>query len=337
METYAGHRQIDPDMWTYDSVVSHGRIASIRDPLLITTESGQLYVPASHEYYQSYSGDRRSPLVPGTYDKKIIDYATAKNLVDIPELKKYLIWDQEGDSILLGMPLNENTQVFSATKILQELAQENNPKSNALRKLVDFFPDIDFGLLGSWAIRMPRKGSDFDLFIKGGTDFMRVDQTLKDVQVQDHLDIYPILDSKQDKYAEDYSKRFGVAHHRAKKIALLRNRYVLKLEDGTEVKFALSGAFSREDYKQQTLLGSKKIKRVHEEGVVTDTHNSVAFPREYKVNIDGQDVRVLSIQWVLQRMVEPGDKVDIRGNLRKNNNEEFISLEDYEDIIIEKE
>ena len=76
------------------------------------------------------------------------------------------------------------------------------------------------------------------------------------------------------------------------------------------------------------------IKKTNEIGIAIETKHSASFPREYKIEIDGQIVNVIAMQWVLQQLVKEGQTVKIKGSIREQNGTEFISLEDYDDIII---
>lgn len=335
MERYRGHRELQT-AWTYDSVASENRVGSVTEPLLISTESGKLLVPTTLQYVKDINGDRRSPLLNGNYRKEVFDYGKGFLYKEKQELQEYLVWDEEADISILALPLTPETRIFSTRKIFDHLLKTDNPDFNILRRLTDFYPDVDLGLLGSWSSLMGNNTSDFDLYIYGGENFSKVTNTLREREVQELLGIRALNEREQLKYANDYSKRFNVHVDQAKRIALLRSRYKTTKPNGEEVKLAFSGCFDKNEYQMQTILGSRKIKKVHEHGIASNVHNSVSFPREYIVEIDNQPVRVIAMQWVLQKLVDQGDQIEISGTLRENNGVEFISLEDREDVLLAK-
>lgn len=331
MERYSGHEMAPAQIWTYDRIFRDNWLGSVKEPLVVTTESGLRAVPVVLDYKKDDKGDRQSLLLPGKYRKALYRYEDAALFRGNPEVGKYLIWDKEADVSILALPLDKDARIFSAREIVYRLLEGFSPHSEILKRIVGFFPQVDFGLLGSWTSLLANGMSDLDMFIYGGDDFEMVTAMLRNPYVQRFLEIEPISTDAQKTYAERYSQRFNLSLEQAQRVALLRSRYV---SDG--IKIAFSGCFSREEYQMQTVLGSRKMGKIQEEGIALETRNSASFPREYVVDVANQPLRVISSIWVLQRMVETGDRVIVRGNLRQKDGVNFVSLEDQSDIIIKK-
>ncbi|MCL5095355.1 MAG: hypothetical protein M1575_01315 [Patescibacteria group bacterium] len=335
MNKFEKIQPLPDDLWSHDKLITDERAAAVRDPLVVIAQSGRRMVPATFEFRSSPSGDRSSPLLNGLYVKDYVPYNKRVEDLKDQKLDDFVVLDEEAEISILAVPLDEKNRVFSARRIINRVLDTNSPHSEILKRLTVFFPGIDFGLMGSWGFLLAKPQSDLDLFVYGGENFALVDSKLKDPYILKHLDFQPIPEERQDEYARDYSQRFNISFEQAKRIAKLRNRYLAGTKEGSIIKIALSGSFNREEYRMQTVLGSKKIHAVNEEGIAINIRNSASFPREYIVDIAGQPVSVISMEWVLQKMVETGDKVIVRGMLRAKNHLEFISLEKREDIIIQ--
>ncbi|MFZ5365965.1 MAG: nucleotidyltransferase domain-containing protein [Patescibacteria group bacterium] len=336
MERFRELRPLPEGIWSYDTIAFKGHIGSVRELLLVVTESGKEIVPTTLEYRQNPYGDRQSRLFEGRFSKEFVDYGKVGfyNKGEKQDFEEYILWDEQANISILALPLDPKTRVFSAKEALERFLDYSLPQTIILKKFVEFFPDKDLGLLGSCANLFNQPSSDLDLFVYGGRSFEEVAKALRDSHVRAHLGIRPLPEEIQNKSAENYSKRFGISFERAKRIVLLRNRYLVEIGGQNGIKVSITGCFDKKEYQLQTVLGSRKIRKVQEEGLAVETHNSASLPREYIVEIVGQQVRVIAMQEVLKMMVETGDKVELRGTLREKDGVEFISLEDYEDIII---
>lgn len=334
MERYIDHQPIDDNLWTYDVIADQNVIGSIREPLRITTESGLVLAPATIDYIKDEQGDRVSPFISGSFVKQTYDYGKASFYGDFQVVRDYLVHDEKAGISIIALPLQPETRLFRGIANFNRFLDLNIPESQIARRVVDFFPQYRFGIFGSRATLMVDANSDIDMYIYGGEDFIEVTSLLREKDVQQYLGLVPLPEEEQQKYAQVYARRFRIDHEKALKIAHLRSRYLAEKGSGRQVKIAFSGCFDHQEYSMQTLLGSTKIKKIAEEGFVIDVRNSASFPREYMVEIAGQPTRILTMQWVLQRMVEVGERVHIKGFLRENKGKMFISLEDHDDIII---
>lgn len=323
MEKYTHHTLPIQDYWTYDTVANFERTAMITEPLAIMTASGLRMIPVNFNYKKC----------GGKFERQIIEYGLASKYLSSTELDRYLIWDEEAQVVIIGIPLDEQTQVLKARNALRQFTDNNSPITRALLRLIEFFPDQEFGLFGSSALRVRNHDSDLDLFVYGGKSFSFVSRLLEDIRIQSHLQIFPLTNAELEAHAQRYVKRFKVTPEKGRRIASLRSRYWLGVDGQERIKVALSSCFDRQEYRLQTILGSKKIGNVLLEGVIVNTDNASSFPREHIAEIDSQRIQILSMQWVLQRLARVGDRVSIRANLREKGGSQFLSLEGENDMI----
>lgn len=320
-------------LWTFDHLIHEDVIGSVREPHLIVTESDKLMVPATIVYQRTDAGIESS-FLKERYRKRLYDPFRSIHSKLGQEFDRYKVWDEIDDVSILALPIESNSQVFSAREILLKIMDKNNPLSYGLRRLIEFFPTQNFGIFGSLSLGLNSENSDVDLFIYGGYNYLEATEKLRDTNVQQELGIVPLTKEKIDEYARDYSQSLRISFEGAKRIALLRSRYLLYLGDGLDIKIAISGCFDKEEYQLQTILGSRRIGEVEVEGLVKDIHNSASFPREYVVEVDGKLMRVISLRWLAQRLANENEKMKIRGVLREKDGVEFFSLEKPTDVII---
>lgn len=316
--------------WTFDSIKTHSYIGSIREPLVLESESGKEFIPSSILYKKDKNGDRTSPLLKGRYKKVLFEYA--KPNLGAPDT--HIILDETSNLQVIGMPFTKDSKIFSSMNIFEELKNKDLPESELFRRLHKFFPDIQFGLLGSWAIQLQTLDSDIDLFVNGGKQFNHIFYQLHQEEVQNILKVYPMTKEALEPYARAYSQQFQISIHEARYLAKLRNRFIAKLNNEKFVKLGFSSTFTREEYQMQTILGSKRIGKISAVGIAVNTQNSTSFPRQYIVSIEGQLFSVLAIGWTLRRLVNQGDTVKVVGTRRTKDGKEFISLEDEGDILL---
>lgn len=323
MEKYICHTPLIQDYWTYDTVANPERTAMVTEPLTIMTESGLRMIPVNFNYKRC--GSR--------FERQIIEYGLASKYLPSPELDRYLIWDEAAQVVIIGIPLNEQVQLLKAKDALRQFIGSNSPVAKSLLRFVEFFPDQEFGLFGSSAIGARNHDSDLDLFVYGGRNFSHVSQILSDNHIQSYLQLFPLTDAEIEIHAQKYIKRFKITPEEGRRIASLRSRYWLRINERNRVKIALSSCFDRQEYGLQSILGSKKVGYVLLEGIIVNTDNASSFPREHIAEIDNQRIQILSTQWVLQRLARVGDRVSIRANLREKGNSQFLSLEGENDMI----
>ena len=324
--------------WTFDSLVNSNVIGSIREPLLIRTASGIDMVPSSIMYKQNESGSRVSPRFPGSFQKEVNEYARgALSEGQNPE-EKYLIYDEESGLHVIGLPFTQDSLVFSSLAMFKDVVRLDSPESAFLRSLQSYFPQAQFGLFGSWALGMNTPDSDIDLVVYNGKTFEQFFQDLQSQEVQQALNILPSSEEQLQEYSVRYANQFRISISEAEYLAKLRTRFIVELENGSNLKIGFSSTFTPDDYGNfETILGAKKMGKIETEGIAVETAHSASMPREYTIEIEGKQTKVIAIQWTLRRLVQQGDRVKIKGTLRTKNGREFISLDEDGDILLRKE
>lgn len=333
METLTRISRSD-NLGAFDTVLSHGKVGSARESILLHTEKGATYVPASIVYFQDESGERYSASLSKRFSSRKYEYALGKNYTNSADVVGNIIHDEKAGLQVLGIPLNQDSVIFSATNVFDVTKSKNTPIGELLHRISFFYPKMRFGLFGSFAIGLEKDDSDLDLYVQGGEAYQELFKSLHDLDVQQQLGVVPYSELELTKYMHQYAKQFKISDTEAMRLAKLRNRYKALLENGKLLKVGFSSNINSKNVTKETLFGSKAIKSFKGTGVVLDSTESASFPRIYRVEIDGYTIPVLSIIWTHRRMVLQGDIVNIKGTLREKDGNFMISLDEPEDYIL---
>lgn len=326
---------IADSFWTYDTIVSNNRIASVREPLILTTQSGKHMVPCTLLYKTSDEGERQSPLIGGRYTKEVLMYDTAREYLNDPALRDFIVWDEKADIFLFALPIEKDSSFFSSQYMFNLIAGMNTSLGRSLQSIQQLFAGMVFGIFGSYGALIHSTDSDLDLLVHEGHDFTKLSSMLARSSLRNLLSIDLLSEEKITSYVHDYVRTFDVTHESGRKMFHARNRYILRMDDGHKIKIAFSGSFNKTNYTcSNTLLGSQKIRKVSTHGILINTDNASSFPREYGVLIDGKLTTVRTFVWRMRKTSEVGDTVKIRGYLREKDGAEFIALEDSTDSIV---
>jgi hypothetical protein len=323
--------------WTFDSIINTENIGSIREPLLLTTQSGKTMIPASITYTRAEQGARTSKYFPGNFRKQGFGYERGGISEGQKPDDRFILYDEESGLEVVGLPFTGESLIFSSHVAFAELLATDSAEGAFARSISCYFPGVELGMHGSRAVGMHTPSSDLDLVIYNDTQFERVFRTLHTPEAKAVLNIAPLDEAKVNQYAQQYANQFKIPFREAVYLAQLRNRFVARLQNGEELKIGLSSTFPREDHtSSDILLGSKKVMKVEAVGRAVKTTHSSSFPREYTVEIEGQPIKVVTLQWTLRRLVQEGDEVRLKGSLRTKAGQEFISLDEEGDILLKE-
>lgn len=331
MERFKAISTITDNLWTYDHLLNNEVIGSVREPHLIITEGGQEFIPASLVYRKKKNG-RYSDLLKSTYEKHLYDPYRSIHSVPEKSMEDYTIWDEAGNIFIVAVPVDKSEK-FRSRDMLKRVLSENSLYKDVIQQIVDYFPECEFGVLGSVALSLNTDDSDLDLFVYGGENYQKLTSNLRIKNIQKDLNLYTLENSNIEKYAKDYSASLNISYCEAKRIAENRSRYIYK-HNNTKLKISFNACFDYEKYQNETILGSKFLKDIKTKCLIKDTINSSVFPRIYVVETNDNELKVISHRWMAQQLIGKGVIAIVKGNLREKNNTKFITLEDPTDVIV---
>ncbi len=331
MERFKEHAELK-DAWTYDHISYKNLVGSIRDPYAIATESGVEMVPASIVYIQDSEGARRSHFTGEAYKKVLFEYSRAGEYLDDEVIGQYIVVDEEAEAAIVALPL-EGSIIYNANQSLESFMSDDAPDSSVAKRFVAKFPHIGFGIFGSQALFLRQSNSDIDLFVYGCKDFVQFQKMLGDDEIKAQLGLEAITEEEAEFNAQRFANKYQVSVSQARRLSELRSRYRAKTTEGSR-NVSISAALNLSEFKNMSILGTKKIANFEENGVVVDADYATGFPRIYKVEVAGELLDVVSMHWSFRSLAYADQRVHIKGTRRERNSAAFISLEGDEDRLL---
>lgn len=320
-----------PDgVWTYDGIKAKDRYGFVMAPNLLGFEDGTRGVPGNISYVPGFLGDR--PADNKAHTKAIYDAFLNLDRIIKDNLLELLAWDPVSEISYLCLPLDEKTPVFSAARALNHLLDKDSEVSTSLHKIVNFFRDIDFGLLGSRQLGLEDAHSDIDLFVYGGNEIKRVVTALREKEIQNLLGIFPEGEEKINRNGLRYAHEYNISFEEGLAMAKNKLRYSLRMPNRS-IKLTINSCFKRSEQIETSLFLSPRVSRTSFVGAVIDDSHASSYPREYLIEHDGQIIIVASHIWSYKNNVAAGQLAFVRGNIRIWNSREFVSLDSDQDTI----
>lgn len=332
-------RQKEKDPHPYDAIVSieegKDKIGHVADNFVcqVLDKSGEhestLRIPITVSYFKKGGSD--------SWYKKIYGYRDGvDSALDSSEMEYYVVFDPVSGLSFLAMPIDEKTEVVDNIKSLDLFFKNGRPQdTELLREFLQEFPTVQFGLTGSKTFNnlIIYHVSDIDLIVYGPENLSQIVDTIEnDPDMTNRIGMKVNSDERILKDTVHYMNKFNLSELEAKIIATRKRRYILK----SGIKLSLNCALSAEDSLKDSgpmVIGSKKVGDVSIEATALDVKLSSALPRRFSVDVDGQNVDVVSSMWSLKDLIRAGDKVKIEGVMRENDGNVFISLENKGHII----
>ena len=331
MERFKEHAGLK-EAWTYDHISYKNLIGSIRDPYVITTESGAEMVPASIVYMQDAQGTKLSRFTGDAYKKVLFEYSRADEYLHDEAIGKYIVVDEEAEAAIIALPITGGT-IYCADESLNAFMSGDTPESSVAKRFATKFPQIKFGIFGSQALFSEQFNSDIDLFVYGCKNFARFQKMLREEEMQSELGLEPITKEEAEFNSQRFAEKFKVPLTHARRLSDLRCRYRVKVKSGSR-NVSFSAASDLAEFKNMSILGTKKLGKFEEDGRVQDADYATGFPRVYKVEVGGELLDVVSMHWSFRALAYVDQKVHIRGTRRERDSFAFISLEKDEDRLL---
>ncbi len=303
----------------FDSMITDTAIGSLRERVTLECEDGLRVIPASTSYKQDPGGNRMKVGSPGTWWKKdVIEYALPRETGT-----RYI--EMDSGIVFNALPKDPSSQIIPSPDAFTQAAEQDTPVGELFRRFKMLFPQVTFGLYGSFAVGLARKDSDMDLAVVGTKQYAGVLQELNRDDYQHEAHIRGMSEQELHKYSTAYASQYSVSVDVAKRITENKRRYYAQLVDGSEIKIGLSCI--RENEFSDSLLGKKKIRDTAFQGTVVDSSEANCMPRRYVVETDGEQVSVVSNIWTNRGMTRQGDVVSVNGTLREGNGSRVIGIE----------
>lgn len=318
--------------WTYDHIYCENLIGSIRDPYVLSTESGIEMVPASIVYTKDIEGIRQSRVTGEAYKKVLFEYSRAREYMDNEAIGKYIVVDENAEAAIVALPI-AGAAIYSADQSLESFMSKDTPDSSVVKRFVARFPHIKFGIFGSQALFLRQSSSDIDMFVYGCKDFAQFQKMLGDKETQAELGFEPITKEEAEFNAQRFANKYHVPLSQARRLSELRCRYRAKTSKGSR-NVSISAALSPSEFQNMSVLGTRKIAKFEDDGVVLDADYATGFPRIYKVEVGGELLDVVSMHWSFRSLASADQKVHIKGTRRERNSVDFISLEGDDDRLL---
>lgn len=317
-------------VWTYDGVKTKRGIGFVMSPSLLIFDDETKGVPGNISYTLSSSGDK--PINSKFYSKAIYDAFLNPDKIIEDGLLELLAWDPVSEIPYLYLPLGRETVIFSATQALRHLLNKDSELSASLRKIVNFFKDVDFGILGSRQLGLQSDHSDVDLFVYGGSEIRQVATALRDKEIQNLLGLFPEDEERINRNGARYAYEYKISPEEGKTMAKNKLRYSLRMPRRT-IKLTINSCFKRSEQLKTSLFLAPKRGKISFTGEVIDDSHASSYPREYLIEHNGQITVVASHVWSHKNNVAVGQLAFVRGSIRVWNNREFISLDSAQDTI----
>lgn len=330
--------QKEGDPHPYDAVISiekgKEKVGFVRDNFVckVVNEKGQestIRIPTSITYFKNKDS--------GQWYKKFYGYREGvEEASDSEEMSYYVVFDPSSELSFLAMPVDDNTKIAHNKDNLDSFLQRGREEdTQSLKKLINEFKDINFGLFGSRSFldSIATKISDIDLVVYGPKDLEKIVSAIEGNK--DLCQRIGLTDRSSDtieKYVLHYMKKFNITETEARIITLRRRRYIL--EPNIKLSFNCALLDSEPKRKIPLVIGSRKIHDITIEATALYSSLPSALPRVFSVETEGQKIDVVTSTWSLKDFIRPGDKVKIKGALRESDGVTFISLEKPGDIIL---
>ncbi len=325
-------KQKESDPHPYDAIVSieegKDKIGHVADNFVckVLDEKGEhstLRIPVTMSYFKKQGSD--------SWYKNLYGYRDGvDSAIQSPEMNYYVVSDPISGLSFLAMPIDETSEITSNIKSLDMFLKNGSPSDiEPLITLLREFPDTKFGLTGSRTFNnlVIDHVSDIDLVVYGPEDLSQIiDKMENDSEMRDRIGIKLNSTERISSDTLHYMKKFNLSELEASIIATRKRRYIFK----SGIKLSLNCALSAEDSLQDNgpmVVGSRKIKDVSIEATALDVKLSSTLPRRFSVDVDGQEMDVVSSVWSLKDLIRAGDRVKIEGAVREDNGNIFISLE----------
>lgn len=335
MEYFSGYKELTAAS-SYDHLMHKNFIGSVRDPHIVATTSGIDMIPASIVYLKTSEGARKSELLDGNYKKVLYEYSHAKDYKGDSLVDELLVVDEDADAAVLAVPMVDSTRIYSAQEAIEAFTLRDTSEADIVRKFVEEFPDIRFGVFGSHALNLQDSNSDIDIFLEGCRKFAKFQQELKNPDVQQFFGLESLTEEEMQYNAQRFAQKYKVTLDQARRLSDLRCRYRVNSNTGQK-NLSFSAIADKSEFRNMGILGTEKISKISEHGTVVDADYSTGFPRVYTVEINGALIDVVSMQWSFRSLAYPNEKVNIVGTLRKGSQGTFISLEENKDILLMEE
>jgi hypothetical protein len=279
------------------------------------------YVRALPVYFPDKKGDRISAETEMRYRKTI-------NPIDFKEIlsihPEYFRTSETNDDFI-GVSISNIEVHYKPREKLKELLESKKSKNTTWFRCVDVMNKIgvssnDIGLFGSMLVGLEKDVSDADILIYGKRNFLKLKKNLDRFLASAKLKIAEV---------KDLEKRINsIAQTHQLSLEELREHKKRQWNIMTSGKNMIEIFFVHKDNEiPKNPITSPVIKEVGMRGRVVDVSGSNFFPRVIKVEVDDRIVDVVTYFWIFHSCVKNDEEVEIIGNLRKDNERTYITLD----------
>lgn len=271
-------------------------------------------------YFPDKAGDRVS--ADGIIYRKTINPVDLREILTIhPE---YFCKSSSGDEFV-GVLVSDIDTHYKPREKLKELLKLKKSKNTTWFRCIKAMNKLgisvnDIGLFGSILVGLERDISDTDILVYGKRNLLKLRKNI------DKFLEYSKLKTAEVKDTEKWINSIAQIHQLSlEELREYKKRQWNTLTSGRdmiEIHFAHKDSEIPENPITSTVVKETGIK-----GRVVDAIESNFFPRRIKVEVDNKVIDVITYFWIFNSCVRKDEEVEIIGNLRKDKDRTYITLD----------